>query len=100
MARLVGVRYRRAGTIRSALQNPSGISRNAIAALPSVLRAELHEAVLSLDVNRISLVVQKIAEHNADLGATLALYAEKYAFTPILKAIETETGVTQPSAGT
>ncbi|MEO8369056.1 MAG: ATP-binding protein [Candidatus Solibacter sp.] len=61
---------------------------DAIAALPAWLREELRDAVISLDVKRISRTVQKVSDHDAALGSVLARYAQGYAFTAMLAAVE------------
>ena len=63
------------------------ISRDAIASLPVIVRAELYQAVVSLDSKRISRAVEKVAEHDA-AARTLARYTEKYSYTPILNAVD------------
>lgn len=55
------------------------------------LRQTLNEALIDLSVERIARVVQRIAEHDARLGATLARYANALDFMPVLQALEPET---------
>ncbi len=64
------------------------ISRDAVASLPATVRAELYQAVVSLEVKRISSAVEKVAGHDAALARVLACYTEKYSYTPILHAID------------
>ncbi len=89
MARLIGVRYQRAEPVNSPdLPTDTEILWDKVAALPENLREELQQAVVSLDISRISPVVSKIAERDPALAAVLALYVGRFAFTPILKAIQ------------
>jgi hypothetical protein len=89
MARHLGVRYRRAdAATRTPAEPTQALSLDAIAELPASLRSELRDAVLTLDVKRISQTIEKVAEHDAALSSMLARYAERFAYSPILKAIE------------
>jgi hypothetical protein len=59
-----------------------------LAALPTALRRELENAVISLDRERIMLLVSQISEQNASLGGRLAQLADVSAYTPIFQALE------------
>ena len=56
----------------------------AFAALPEDLRAELANAVLALNINRINVAIAHVSERDARLGAALALHAERLTFTTVL----------------
>lgn len=87
LARHLGVRYRRAES--SSLSNAAPVvSREAVAALPRVLREELRNALVALDAKRISHAVEKVAEQDSILGSDLARLAERFAYTPIFDALE------------
>ena len=64
------------------------ISRDAVASLPAAVRAELYQAVVSLDGRRIARAVEKVAEHDDALARALSSYAERYSYTPILNAVD------------
>ena len=49
---------------------------------------ELRQAVIQLQSDRVSAVIERIANENADLGKILASYAARYAYTPIIKALD------------
>jgi CheY-like chemotaxis protein len=56
--------------------------------VPEGLRLKLRDAVMSLEVGRISAVIDRIAESHPVLGAYLKQQAGKFAFTSILHAID------------
>ncbi len=58
-----------------------------LSALPYELRAGLREGLLTLDVSRIHKAIERIAEHNAILGAILETHANGYAFTGMFEAV-------------
>jgi len=90
MARHLGVRYRRTEPAAPLPGDPpvKEPSPGPIAALPAALRAELREALMTLNVNRISRAIEKVAEHDSALGSALARQAETYAYTAMLSAVE------------
>ena len=89
MAQHLGVRYLRAPeSPPSHAESAEELSRDAIAALPPALLAELRHAVITLDVDRISQTVGKVAQHDPALGSALARHAETYAYTAILRAVD------------
>ena len=53
----------------------------ALAALPEDLRAELMNAVVTLDIDRITAVIRRIAELDAALGSALMFYLQRRTFT-------------------
>jgi hypothetical protein len=58
-----------------------------LATLPEELRAELKDAVITLNMERIARVIERVRERDAALGAALATYAERFAYTAILHVI-------------
>ena len=92
IGRQLGVRYRRAGTAPEGAGLQPAISRDAVASLPVSVCAELYQAVVSLDVKRISRAVEEIAGHDAALARILASYTQKYSYTPILNALDLADG--------
>ncbi len=84
MARHLGASYRS----DSADQRPREevappLRPEALAAIPDDLRAELTNALLTLDIERITPAIRRIAELDATLGLALASHAQRYAFTEV-----------------
>jgi DNA-binding response OmpR family regulator len=85
MARQLGVRYQRKAVPVDG--DPAAELRTEdLAALPQELRAELREALLVLDVERISAAIDRVSQENAPLGSALARCASRYAYTAMLDA--------------
>ena len=59
-----------------------------LAAMPEELRIQLANAVLLLDIERIEHLIRQVSEQNAALAWALASLAERFAYTPILEALE------------
>jgi len=59
--------------------------------LPPALRAELAEALLILDSERIDATIQRVAQHDASLGELLAQLASNFDYPRILQALGTKT---------
>jgi len=90
MARHLGVRYAYATTPRAAVRELQATLRpEDLAALPKELREDLKNAVISLDVGRIALLTNRISHQDGELGGLLARLADRFAYTPILQALET-----------
>ena len=89
MARHLGVHYsyRNVQPARAA-DGPASASRPDFATIPVSLRKELKDALLHLDSKRISEVIQRVAEHDAQLGEFLSRAAQRFAYTEIFKASE------------
>ena len=60
-----------------------------LATLPQELRRELRDALVSLDAERVTELVRRIAGLNPALGDMLAHHAERLAYTAIMKALNT-----------
>jgi signal transduction histidine kinase/DNA-binding NarL/FixJ family response regulator len=89
MARHLGVRYVCAeGASLPAPQAAAALRPEALAALPEELREELANALIALDAERIAGLIRGISEGDPALGGTLALLAGRFAYTPILKALQ------------
>ncbi len=58
-----------------------------LADLDAGLRAELRQALESLDSDRIKAVIQRVSEVDAGLGRTLSRLSEDFEYPPILKAL-------------
>lgn len=46
------------------------------------------DAVISLDIERVADAINRISGQDAALGRTLSQYAERYAYSSILQALE------------
>jgi CheY-like chemotaxis protein len=89
MARHLGVRFLNgAGPQPAAGYLPATLRPEDLAALPAALRNELENAVISLDRNRISLILRHVSEQNATLASALTRLAEEFAYTSIFDALE------------
>jgi signal transduction histidine kinase/ligand-binding sensor domain-containing protein/CheY-like chemotaxis protein len=77
--------------VRSALLRPESL-----AALPDELRRELADAVTALNVAAMTAVIRQISEVNPALGSELDKLREKFAFTPILRALRAASGTSSP----
>ena len=88
MAQQPGMLHRRALTVPEP-QDISELKAADLASLPADLRAELRQGLISLDVKRISGAIERAASSHAALGATLKEPAGRFAFTEMLRAVET-----------
>jgi signal transduction histidine kinase len=68
------------------------LGRQTVAGLPEELRGELSEALISLDPDRIALLIERVRQHDAGLGRLLERCAERFAYSPILKALGAANG--------
>ena len=68
--------------------SPPSLTADDLAMLPAEVRAELRTAVIELDRQRLAAAIGTVSEHDAALGAVLARYAERFAYTAILKALD------------
>jgi len=93
MSRRLGIRYIYEAAPAEPGSVPRGaeVSSEAVAALPLALREELHEALLRLNMARISAVIERIAERDGRLGAALKRLAESMDYHRLLLLCE-ETG--------
>jgi DNA-binding response OmpR family regulator len=90
MARHLGVRYTRKHAAEAV--NPEvdeGLRLDDLGELDADMRRELREALIALDSQQITVVIQRISQENAMLGSKLASYADRTAYTPLLRAIDT-----------
>jgi signal transduction histidine kinase/DNA-binding response OmpR family regulator len=89
MARHLGVRYRRSEAVTASPRKPPGeLHSEDLAALPEDLRNELWKALISLDRARIAGVIQRVSERNGRLGLVLTHYADRFAYTALINAVE------------
>jgi signal transduction histidine kinase/CheY-like chemotaxis protein len=87
MARLLGVQYQRK-TIPFAGELAEELRPEDVAALPVDLRAALQEALLALNVERISAAIDRVSLENPSLGSALARCASQYAYTAMLNVVQ------------
>jgi signal transduction histidine kinase/CheY-like chemotaxis protein len=67
---------------------PLALKREALAALPQALRAELVDALVSLDPARIADEIRRVSDTDPHLANALSQYAGQFHYTPILQALE------------
>jgi hypothetical protein len=96
MARHLGVRYVYAGDAPPPAVAPAALRPEALAALPEEMREELANSLMALDAERIAGIIRGISETDAALGAVLAQFAERLAYTPVLRALRAGTGSVVP----
>jgi hypothetical protein len=99
MARHLGVRFVPDEPTPEALESSSELDREALAALPSALRTELTEAVVSLDAARIAAAIRQVLALNQPLGDALEHYASELRYTMILRALHSCRGGVPIEAG-
>jgi signal transduction histidine kinase/DNA-binding response OmpR family regulator len=89
MARHLGVRYLYEEASRALLADPAAVLRPAaLASLPQQLRQELADAVVRLDPGPIAVVIGRVSEQDAQLGAILTRCAKRFAYTEMLSALK------------
>ncbi|MCX6626607.1 MAG: ATP-binding protein [Candidatus Solibacter sp.] len=100
MARHLGLRYVYADDApRPGTQDSLPLRPEALAALSEELRGELANALMSLDADRIARVIRGISEVDPALGAVVAQFADRLAYTPILRALRAGTGKVEFAEG-
>jgi CheY-like chemotaxis protein len=93
MARHLGVRYVYAENASRRAAHAPELRPEALAALPEELREELANALRKLDAQRIATLIDGISEVDAALGAVLAQFANRLAYTPLLRALRAAHGM-------
>jgi CheY-like chemotaxis protein len=90
MTRLLGVRFIFDGTLPPgvSMRSPSGLDCEALAALPSLLRTELTEALVSLNTSRIAELIRSVFDLNPALGGDLEYHANRFQYTLILRGLQ------------
>jgi hypothetical protein len=78
---------------KSPEQTPAGLRPEALAALPEDLRAELTNAVVTLDAGQIAAVIQRISKVDAALGSALAYYSDRFSLTMVWEALKESKGM-------
>jgi hypothetical protein len=89
LARHLGVRYVDDVDPRSVPEAPSRtLHTEDLAGTPEELRADLEDAVISLDRQRVAVLVNRVSKRNAPLASVPAHLADLSAYTPVLDALE------------
>ena len=88
MAKHLGVRFLSVEPPRVASEPSAGLDREALAAMPSSLRTELADALVSLNAARIAGAIRRVAESDSALGRVLEHQAGQYQYTVILQALQ------------
>ncbi len=88
IARHLGVRYAYDTTLESGPHDAHGtVQSDDLAALPVKVREDLEAALISLDQDRIALLVHQIATQNPAIGGILTHLTDNTAYSPILHAL-------------
>jgi CheY-like chemotaxis protein len=87
MARHLGVRYVYAADQEPDTPAQAILRPEDLAALPEILRADLEDALLSLDYQRITQVVVRVSEEDELVGSALRSLADNLTYSPILTAL-------------
>jgi CheY-like chemotaxis protein len=87
MTRLLGVRFLPVETVALSPAPLVELDPKALAALAPSLRAELEDALVSLDAARISGWIRRAAETDPALGSALEQLASRFQYTAILRAL-------------
>lgn len=103
LARHLGVRYAYYDTIDkpsiATIDKPdTALPQEALAALPEELRTELADALVLLDVDRITQAVSRISEKDAALGRALVQAAQRRAYSSMLQTLRSVESIQAESA--
>jgi CheY-like chemotaxis protein len=89
VARHLGVRYRSDSADHTpSVEFPAALRPEALAAIPEDLRVDLTNAVLTLDINRITPAISRIAELDPALGSALMFHLQRRTFTEIWELLK------------
>jgi CheY-like chemotaxis protein len=94
LARHLGVRYATGPPVLPKSKTGE-LSEESLRVLPETVRQELEDALIALDVARVTEAVRHASEANEALGAVLTEHVRHLAFTPILKALRGRGGSVQ-----
>jgi CheY-like chemotaxis protein len=89
LRRYLGVIFiREEASVQGGPEQASAILRpEAVASLPEALRADLREAILSLESERIAAVIERVAVGSPQLGGLLFRLAGQFNYSAILQAL-------------
>ena len=85
----LGVQYEYANTQNSVIE-PVVLTAEMLSVLPEEFRRDLENTLITLDSERIGLIVQRIAEHDQNLKKVLTRLADSYDYPAILKALRNQ----------
>ena len=88
LTRQLGVQYAYADERATEEAEAAPLTAEMLAVLPPELRRELHDALESLESERISAVIQQVAPHDAKLHRTLSHLVENFDYPAILGALQ------------
>jgi CheY-like chemotaxis protein len=89
MARHLGLRYVYSdGSPAPAMESVSSLRPEDLAALPEDLCEELANALIALNVERITTLINRVSERDNAMGGVLTRYADRFAYTEILDALD------------
>jgi signal transduction histidine kinase/DNA-binding NarL/FixJ family response regulator len=92
LVRQLGVRFVYEESTVATTAPAAALRPEALATLPQVLREELTDALVSLDVTRIGEIIRRVSELDPALGDTLAQHARQLGYTAILRALKAMRG--------
>jgi signal transduction histidine kinase len=78
-------------TLRERLSSADVLTPAALAALPPDLVANLHQAILALDIERIETCIAQIGELNAPLAGAIAVLAKGFKYKQLLAFMQPAT---------
>lgn len=93
LSKQLGVQYIYAGARKVAEEKEVALTSKMLTVLPPVLRGELHDALESLESERIAAAIQQVAPLDAALHKTLSKLAANYNYPAILNALQTNQSV-------
>ena len=86
--RQLGLRYVREDVVARPEESVPSLTPEALAALPDALRNELEDALIRLDSGKISELIGRIEEQDAELGKQLGQYADVYDYATLLRVLK------------
>ncbi len=86
LSKHLGVQYLYQDTVKPQ-QKADTLTSEKLAVLPQALRQQLRDALESLDSTRITAIISKISETEAELASTLSNLTKNYDYQPILIAL-------------
>jgi DNA-binding response OmpR family regulator len=96
LAKQLGMVFRYEGEAEPQVRS---LTPEMLSVLPATLRAQLREAVQSLDVERIGLVLRQVAAHDQQLQQTLEQLTKDFDYPAIVQALnDAEGSASTPNA--
>ncbi|MDO8207299.1 MAG: hypothetical protein Q7T38_05695, partial [Gallionella sp.] len=69
-------------------ESPAALTAEMLAVLPAELRSELHDALISLEDERIAAAIGQVASLDPTLHRTISHLAKNFDYPAILKALQ------------